>query len=52
MGYTFKYQDMITRDAERMLSDGTGYIDKDTFLYWWFAPLEVIRPEMKEPEKV
>lgn len=52
MGYTFKYQDMITRDAERMLNNGTGYIDKDTFLDWWFAPLEVIRPEMKEPEKI
>lgn len=46
LSFMFKYQDVISRQAENLLSDKTGYIDKDTFLEWWFAPLERIRPEM------
>ena len=46
LSFMFKYQDVISKQAENLLSDKTGYIDKDTFLEWWFAPLERIRPEM------
>ena len=46
LSFMFKYQDVISRQAEGLLSDKSGYIDKETFLEWWFAPLERIRPEM------
>ena len=46
LSFMFKYQDVISRQAENLLSDRNGYIDKETFLEWWFAPLERIRPEM------
>lgn len=46
MSFMFKYQDVISRQAEKLLSDKNGFIDKETFLEWWFAPLERIRPEM------
>lgn len=46
LSFMFKYQDVISKQAENLLSDRSGFIDKDTFLEWWFAPLERIRPEM------
>lgn len=46
LSFMFKYQDVISRQAEALLSDRSGFIDKETFLEWWFAPLERIRPEM------
>lgn len=50
--FTYKYQDMINGKAEAELDNGFGYIEKDTFVEWWFAPLEQIRPEMAEPENL
>jgi hypothetical protein len=41
---------MISGKAEAELDNGFGYIEKDAFVEWWFAPLEQIRPEMAEPE--
>lgn len=46
LSFMFKYQDVISKQAESLLSNKQGFIDKDTFLEWWFAPLERIRPEM------
>jgi hypothetical protein len=46
LSFMFKYQDVISKQAESLLSDKSGYIDKETFMEWWFAPLERIRPEM------
>ncbi|OMJ77941.1 hypothetical protein SteCoe_22380 [Stentor coeruleus] len=46
LSFMFKYQDVISKQAESLLSNKQGYIDKETFLEWWFAPLERIRPEM------
>ena len=43
---------MINGKAEAELDNGFGYIEKDTFVEWWFAPLEQIRPEMAEPDNI
>ena len=48
ISFMFKYQDVISREAERILSDKQGNINKEAFLDWWFAPIEKIRPEMAE----
>ena len=46
LSFMFKYQDVVSKQAESLLSDKAGFIDKDAFLEWWFAPLERIRPGM------
>ena len=45
MGYMFKYQDVVSGTAEMYLAS-SGVIEKDTFVKWWFSPLEEIRPQM------
>jgi hypothetical protein len=45
MSYMYKYQDLVTGNADTLLGS-TGYIEEKTFVEWWFAPLDVIRPEM------
>lgn len=46
MGYMFKYQDVVTGAAEAYLVSPGGVIEKDSFIKWWFSPLEEIRPQM------
>ena len=46
MSYMFKYQDVVSGKAEAELTGRDGYIDKEAFETWWFAPLESIRPQM------
>ncbi len=47
----YKYQDLVSGHAQDFLDNGAGAIDKKAFIDWWFAPLEVVRPEMAEPQE-
>ncbi len=46
----YKYQDVMNGDAAKLLDNGRGEIEERTFLDWWSAPIDVIRPEMAEPK--
>lgn len=46
MSYMFKYQDVVSGKAEAELVGQDGFIDKEAFDRWWFAPLEAVRPQM------
>jgi hypothetical protein len=50
MSYMYKYQDVMNGDAAKLLDNGRGEIEERTFLDWWSAPIDVIRPEMAEPK--
>jgi hypothetical protein len=49
MSYMYKYQDLVSGHAESFLDNGNGDVDQATFVQWWFAPIEKIRPEMGGP---
>jgi hypothetical protein len=50
MSYMYKYRDVMSGDAAKLLDNGRGEIEESMFLDWWFAPIEVVRPEMAMPK--
>ena len=49
LSYMYKYQDVVSERAQDNLNNGDGMIECADLIDWWFAPLEKIRPEMREP---
>lgn len=42
MSYHFKLLDLINKKAFKFIDDGTGNIDIDKFVKWWFADLKQV----------
>jgi hypothetical protein len=51
ISFMYKYQDVISGDANITLDNGNGEVEEATFQDWWFAPIEKIRPDMALPEE-
>ena len=51
LSFMYKYQDVVNESAMDVLNNGSGEVEWVAFIDWWLAPLEVIRPEMKDPNE-
>ena len=49
ISFLYKYQDVVSDAVRPLLDNGSGQVEQYTFVEWWFAPLDVIRPEMAKP---
>lgn len=49
MSYHFKFQDIINGTAQDYLNDGSGYIDKEKFIKWWFMTTEEVLHKYDAP---
>jgi len=43
MSYHFKFLDLVNKKAFSYLDNGSGFIDQDKFVEWWFCSLRELK---------